>query len=44
MDFSKFDKYIKADGKLKKSEIEKFEKWRGYKLPNDFVEFTFDKR
>ncbi|QIH76144.1 hypothetical protein GTN31_07195 [Macrococcoides canis] len=40
MDFSKFDKYIKADGKLKKSEIEKFEKWRGYKLPNDFVEFT----
>ncbi|QIH76138.1 hypothetical protein GTN31_07165 [Macrococcoides canis] len=40
MDFSKFDKYIKTDGKVSKSDIEKFEVWRGYKLPQDFVDFT----
>ncbi|MGV2875111.1 SMI1/KNR4 family protein [Macrococcus capreoli] len=40
MEFSKLKNHIKVDGKVTKSDIEKFESWRGYKLPKDFVEFT----
>ncbi|QIH76130.1 hypothetical protein GTN31_07125 [Macrococcoides canis] len=33
--------YIESEGeKITKNEIIKFETWRGYKLPEDFVEFT----
>ncbi|QIH76129.1 hypothetical protein GTN31_07120 [Macrococcoides canis] len=36
-----FDSYIEKNGeKLIIKDIEKFESWRGYKLPKDFVEFT----
>ncbi|QIH76143.1 hypothetical protein GTN31_07190 [Macrococcoides canis] len=40
MNFEKFDNYIEADAKLRQSDIDLFESWRGYKLPQDFVEFT----
>ncbi|QTQ07259.1 SMI1/KNR4 family protein [Macrococcoides canis] len=40
MNFEKFDNYIEADAKLRQSDIDLFESWRGYKLPKDFVEFT----
>ncbi|MGV2875115.1 SMI1/KNR4 family protein [Macrococcus capreoli] len=36
-----FDSYIEKSGEeLINEDIEKFESWRGYKLPKDFVKFT----
>ncbi|UTH01516.1 SMI1/KNR4 family protein [Macrococcoides canis] len=40
MNFEKIGNYIETDAKLRQSDIELFESWRGYKLPQDFVEFT----
>ncbi|UTH01511.1 SMI1/KNR4 family protein [Macrococcoides canis] len=35
------DDYLEIRGeKINKNNIESFEEWRGYKLPNDFIEFT----
>ncbi|MCU7557214.1 SMI1/KNR4 family protein [Macrococcus capreoli] len=35
-----FDSLIVKGSELNLNDIKSFEKWRGYKLPNDFVEFT----
>ncbi|QIH76153.1 hypothetical protein GTN31_07240 [Macrococcoides canis] len=35
-----FDSLIVKGSELNLQDIKSFEKWRGYKLPNDFVEFT----
>ncbi|UTH10679.1 SMI1/KNR4 family protein [Macrococcoides canis] len=41
MEYSKLEKFIKVKGeKPTKSDIYSFESWRGFKLPEDFIEFS----